>query len=57
MVIVVTEKHQNNYFIQVKPLLLVVDSATPLLFEKMLILDVILTSVTIIKDVFLRKLF
>ena len=36
--IVVTEKHQNNYFIQVKPLFLVVDLVTPLLFEEMLVL-------------------
>ena len=38
MVIVVTEKHQNNYFIQVKPPFQSLNLVTPLLFEEMLVL-------------------
>ena len=53
MVIVVTENTKNNCFIEVKSLKLV----TLLIFEKKARFDVILTSVTIIKQVFLRKLF
>ena len=38
MGIVVTEKHQNNYFIQLKPPFLVVEFSNTLLFEEMLVL-------------------
>ena len=38
MVIVVTENTKNNYFIQVKPIILVVELLKPLLFEEMLVL-------------------
>ena len=38
MVIVVTEKHQNNLFIQVKPIFWSLNLVTPLLFEEMLVL-------------------
>ena len=49
------KKHtKNNYFIQVKPLLLVVEFGNTVTFDSF---DVIFTSVTIIKHVFLRKLF
>ena len=51
MVIIVAEKHPKQWFIQVKLLSLVVEVSNTARF------DVILTSVTIIKQVFLRKLF
>ena len=57
MVIVVTEKHQKQLFIQVKPLFSVVESSNTVIFWRNARFDVILTSVTIIKQVFLRKLF
>ena len=57
MVIVVTEKHQNNYFIQVKPLFSVVEFSYTVTFCRNSRFDVILTSYTIIKQRFLRKLF
>ena len=57
MVIVVTEKHQNQLFIQAKPFFRSFNLVTPLLFEKDFRFDVKLTSVTIIKQDFLHKLF
>ena len=57
MAIIVTEKHQNNYFIQVKPLFLVVEFRNTITIWRNDPFDIILTSVTIIKQVFLRKLF
>ena len=38
MVIVVTEKHQNDYFIRVKPLFCSLNLVTPVHFEEMLVL-------------------
>ena len=38
MVIVVTEKHQNNYFIQVKPPFQSLNLVTQLLFEEIVVL-------------------
>ena len=52
MVIVVTEKHQKQLFIQVKPLFSVVESSNTVIFWRNARFDVILTSVTIIKQVF-----
>ena len=57
MVIVVTEKHQKQLFIQVKPLFSVVKFSNTVIFCRNARFDVILTSVTIIKQDFLRKLF
>ena len=57
MVIVVTEKHQNNYFIQVKPIFSVVEFSNTVIFLRDARFDVILTSITIIKQVFLCKSF
>ena len=57
MVIVVTENTKNNYFIQVKPIILVVEFSNTATFRRNARFDVILTSVTIIKQGFLRKLF
>ena len=48
---------KNNYFIQVKPPFRSLNLVTPLFFWRNSRFDVILTSVTIIKQVFLRKLF
>ena len=53
---VVTENHQNNYFIQVYPLFRLLNSVTLLLFKEMLGFDGIITSFTIMKQVVLRKL-
>ena len=55
--IVVTENPKNNYFIQVKPPFLEVEFSNTVTFRKNARLDVILTSVTTIKQGFLRKLF
>ena len=58
MVIVVTEKHQKQLFYSNKiPFFWSLNLATPLLFLRNARFDYILTSVTIIKQVFLRKLF
>ena len=57
MVIVVRENTKNNYFIQVKPPFLVVEFSNTVTFCRNARFDVIFTSVTIIKQVFLRKLF
>ena len=57
MVIVVTEKHQNNLFIQVKPFFSVVNFSNTVTFGRNARFNVILTSVTVIKLGFLRKLF
>ena len=48
---------QNNCFIQVKPPFLVVEASNTVTFWRNAHFDVILTSITIIKQVFLRKLF
>ena len=48
---------KNNYFIQVKPLFSVVEFWNTVIFWRNARFDVILTSVTIIKQVFLCKLF
>ena len=48
---------KNNYFIQVKPFFLVVEFSNTVIFWRNTRFDVILTSITIIKQVFLRKLF
>ena len=58
MMIVVTEKHQKQLFHSSKtPFVWSLKLVTLLLFEKNARYDVILTSVTIIKQVFLCKLF
>ena len=58
MVIVVTEKHQKQVFIQVKHPFSVVEVSNPVNFgKKNPRFDVILTPVTKIKQGFLRKLF
>ena len=57
MVIVVTGKHQNNDFIQVTLFFGVVELSSTVTFLRNARFDVILTSVTIIRQVFLRKLF
>ena len=56
MMIIVTEKHQKQLFIQVNPLFSVVEISNTVSILKNARFDVILTSVTIIKQVFLRKL-
>ena len=56
-IIVLTEKHQNYYFIQVKPPFSVVEFSNTVTFWRNARSDDILTSVTIINQVFLRKLF
>ena len=48
---------QNNDFIQVKPLFLVAEFSNTVTFWRNARFDVILTSVTIIRQIFLRKLF
>ena len=48
---------KNNLFVQVKPLFWSLNLVTPLLFEEMLVFNVIITSVTIIKLGFHRELF
>ena len=48
---------KNNLFIQVKPLFLVVEFSNTVTFIRNARFNVILTSVTIIKLGFLRKLF
>ena len=48
---------KNNYFIQVKPPFLIVEFSNTVTFWRNVRFDVILTSVTIIKQGFLRKLF
>ena len=57
MVIVVTENTKNSLLIQVKPLFSVVEFSNIVTFWRNARFNVILTSVTIIKRVFLRKLF
>ena len=57
MMIVVTEKHKNNCFIQVKPPFLAVEGSATVTFLRNARCDVILTSATIIKQVFICKLF
>ena len=57
MVIVVTEKHQKQLFYSNKPPFLVVEFSNTVTFLRNAHFDVILTSVTIIKQLFLRKLF
>ena len=57
MVIVVTENTKNNCFIQVKFPFSVVEVSNTVTFNINARFDVILTSVTIIKQGFLRKLF
>ena len=48
---------KNNYFIQVKPLFWVVEFSNTVTFWRNAHFDVILTSVTTIKQIFLDKLF
>ena len=55
--IAVIEKHQNSYFIQVKPHLLVVEFSKNVTFLRNARFDVILTSVIIIILDFLCKSF
>ena len=57
MVIVVTENTQSKCFIQVKSLFSVVEVSNTVTFLRNARFDAILTSVTIIKLVYLRKLF
>ena len=57
MVIVVTEKHQKQLFYSSKTPFLVVEFSNTVTFSRNARFDVILTSVTIFKQVFLRKLF
>ena len=58
MVIVVTEKHQKQLFYSNRtPIFWVVDVSNTVTFCRNARFDVILTSVTIIKQGFLRKLF
>ena len=54
--IVVTEKHQKQLS-YLKPLFSVVELSNTVIFLRNARFDVILTSVTIIEQVFLRKLF
>ena len=55
--IVVTEKHQKQSFYSSKTPFLVVEVSNTVTFLRNARFDVIFTSVTIIKQVFLRKLF
>ena len=48
---------KNNDFIQVKPLCLAIEFSNTVTFSRNARFDVIFTSVTIIRQVFLRKLF
>ena len=57
MVIVVTEKQQKQFINQVKPFFSVVEFSNTVTFRRNARFNVILTSVTIIKLGFLRKLF
>ena len=57
MVIVVTEKHPKQLFYSSKIPFSVVEVSNTVTFLRNARFDVILTSVTIIKQVFLRKLF
>ena len=58
MMIVITEKHQNNYFIQVILLFAAVEFSYTITFRRNAGFDVILMSIIkIIKQVFLHKLF
>ena len=57
MVIIVAENIINNLFIQVKPLFSVVEFSNTVTFWRNARFNVILTSITIIKLGFLRKLF
>ena len=57
MVIVVTEKRPKQLFYSSKPLFSVVELSNIVFFSRNTRFDVILTSVTIIKQVFLLKLF
>ena len=53
----VRKNTKNNYFIQVKLLFSAVEFSNRVTFWRNSRFDVILTSITIIKHVFLRKLF
>ena len=57
MVIVVTEKHQKLLFYSSKTPFSVVKFSNTVTFGRNARFDVILTSVSIIKHIFLRKLF
>ena len=57
MVIIVTEKHQKQLFYSIKTPFSVVEFTNTVIFRRNARFDVILTSVTIIKQIFLRKLF
>ena len=57
MVIVVTEKHQKLLFYSSKTAFSVVEFNNTVTFLRNARFDVILTSVTIIKQVYLHKLF
>ena len=57
MAIVVTEKHQSNYFIQVKSLFLVVESSNTDTFLRNASFDVILTSVTTVNSLSFTNCF
>ena len=57
MVIVVTGKHQKQLFYSSQPPFLVVETSNTVTFRRNARFDVILTSVTITNQVFLRKLF
>ena len=58
MMIVLSKKNtKNNYFIQVKILFSVVEFGNSVTFGRNSRFDVILTLITIIEHVFLRKLF
>ena len=57
MVIVVTENHQKQLFNSSKTSFLVVELSNIVNFSRNTRFDVILTSVTIIEQVFLPKLF
>ena len=57
MVIVVTEKHKKKVFYSSKTPFLVVEFSNTVIFLRNARFDVILTSVTITQQVFLRKMF
>ena len=56
MVIVVTEKHQKQLFYSSKPAFSVVEISNTVTVWRNARFDVILTSVSIIEQIFLRKL-
>ena len=57
MVIVVTEKHQKQFINSIKTLFSVVEFSNTVTFWRKARFNVMLTSVTVIKLGFLRKLF